>query len=63
MVAHTFDPSTWEVEPGESLSSRAAWSKEKPCGGLGGVIYRCQDCPFVWSGFEAGRGFLALVAL
>jgi hypothetical protein len=26
MVAHTFNPSTWEAEAGRSLSSRPAWS-------------------------------------
>ena len=26
VVAHTFDPSTWEAEAGEFLSSRLAWS-------------------------------------
>jgi hypothetical protein len=25
MVAHTFNPSTWEAEAGEFLSSRSAW--------------------------------------
>jgi len=29
-VAHPFNPSTWEAEAGESLSSRAAWSTESP---------------------------------
>jgi major histocompatibility complex class I len=28
MVAHTFNPSTWEAEEGEFLSSRLAWSTE-----------------------------------
>jgi hypothetical protein len=28
MVAHTFDPSTWEAEAGGFLSSRSAWSTE-----------------------------------
>ena len=28
MVAHTFNPSTWEVETGGFLSSRPAWSTE-----------------------------------
>jgi hypothetical protein len=28
MVAHTFNPSTWEAETGEFLSSRPAWSTE-----------------------------------
>jgi hypothetical protein len=28
MVAHTFDPSTWEAEAGGFLSSRPAWSTE-----------------------------------
>jgi hypothetical protein len=27
-VAHTFDPSTWEAEAGEFLSSRPVWSTE-----------------------------------
>jgi major histocompatibility complex class I len=26
VVAHTFDPSTWEAEAGGFLSSRPAWS-------------------------------------
>jgi major histocompatibility complex class I len=26
VVAHTFNPSTWEAETGEILSSRPAWS-------------------------------------
>jgi hypothetical protein len=26
VVAHAFDPSTWEAEAGGSLSSRPAWS-------------------------------------
>jgi hypothetical protein len=29
VVAHTFNPSTWEVEAGRSLSSRPAWSTER----------------------------------
>jgi hypothetical protein len=28
MVAHAFNPSTWEAEAGEFLSLRAAWSTE-----------------------------------
>jgi hypothetical protein len=28
VVAHTFDPSTWEAEAGRFLSSRPAWSTE-----------------------------------
>jgi hypothetical protein len=28
VVAHAFDPSTWEEEAGEFLSSRPAWSTE-----------------------------------
>ena len=28
MVAHTFNPSTWEAEAGGLLSSRTAWSTE-----------------------------------
>jgi hypothetical protein len=28
VVAHAFNPSTWEVEAGEFLSSRPAWSTE-----------------------------------
>jgi hypothetical protein len=28
VVAHTFDPSTWEAEAGGFLSSRPAWSTE-----------------------------------
>jgi hypothetical protein len=28
MVAHAFDPSTWEAEAGGFLSSRPAWSTE-----------------------------------
>ena len=40
VVAHAFNPSTWEAEEGGFLSSRPAWStefqggqsyKEKPC--------------------------------
>jgi hypothetical protein len=41
VVAHAFNPSTWEAETGRFLSSRPAWSKsefqdsqgytEKPC--------------------------------
>jgi hypothetical protein len=41
VVAHAFDPSTWEAEAGGFLSSRPAWSQsefqdsqgytEKPC--------------------------------
>jgi hypothetical protein len=41
VVAHTFNPSTWEAEAGRFLSSKPAWSKsefqdnqgytEKPC--------------------------------
>jgi hypothetical protein len=41
VVVHTFNPSTWEAEAGEFLSSRPAWSTsefqdsqgytEKPC--------------------------------
>jgi hypothetical protein len=41
VVAHSFNPSTWEAEAGGFLSSRPAWStewvpgqpglKEKPC--------------------------------
>jgi hypothetical protein len=38
VVAHTFNPSTWEAEAGGFLSSRSAWSTEwvpgyteKPC--------------------------------
>jgi hypothetical protein len=41
VVAHAFNPSTWEAEAGGFLSSRPAWSKsefqdsqgytEKPC--------------------------------
>jgi hypothetical protein len=29
MVAHAFNPSTWEAEAGEFLSSRPAWSTER----------------------------------
>jgi hypothetical protein len=28
VVAHTFNPSTWEAEAGGILSSRSAWSTE-----------------------------------
>jgi SMC interacting uncharacterized protein involved in chromosome segregation len=28
VVAHTFNPSTWEAEAGRFLSSRPAWSKK-----------------------------------
>jgi hypothetical protein len=28
VVAHAFNPSTWEAEVGEFLSSRSAWSTE-----------------------------------
>jgi hypothetical protein len=28
MVAHDFNPSTWEAEAGRFLSSRPAWSTE-----------------------------------
>jgi major histocompatibility complex class I len=28
VVAHAFDPSTWETEAGGFLSSRPAWSTE-----------------------------------
>jgi hypothetical protein len=28
MVAHAFNPSTWEAEAGRFLSSRPAWSTE-----------------------------------
>jgi hypothetical protein len=28
VVAHTFNPSTWEAEAGGSLSSKPAWSTE-----------------------------------
>jgi hypothetical protein len=31
VVAHAFNPSTWEAEAGGFLSSRPAWSTEKPC--------------------------------
>jgi hypothetical protein len=29
VVAHAFNPSTWEAEAGEFLSSKPAWSTEK----------------------------------
>ena len=29
VVAHTFNPSNWEAEVGESLSLRAAWSTKQ----------------------------------
>jgi hypothetical protein len=29
VVAHTFNPSTWEAETGGFLSSRPAWSTER----------------------------------
>jgi hypothetical protein len=28
VMAHAFNPSTWEAEPGGFLSSRSAWSTE-----------------------------------
>jgi major histocompatibility complex class I len=28
VVAHTFNPSTWETEAGRFLNSRPAWSTE-----------------------------------
>jgi hypothetical protein len=28
MVAHTFNPNTWEAEAGEFLSSRTVWSTD-----------------------------------
>jgi hypothetical protein len=31
VVAHTFNPSTWEAEAGGSLSSRTAGATQKPC--------------------------------
>jgi hypothetical protein len=31
MVVHTFNPNTRESEAGGFLSSRLAWSTEKPC--------------------------------
>jgi hypothetical protein len=31
VVAHTFNPSTWEAEAGGFLSSRTARATEKPC--------------------------------
>jgi hypothetical protein len=38
VVAHTFDPSTWEAEAGGFLSSRPAWSTKWVPGQPG--IYR-----------------------
>jgi hypothetical protein len=38
MVAHAFNPSTWEAEAGEFLSSRPAWSTERVPGQPG--LYR-----------------------
>jgi hypothetical protein len=35
MVAHTFNPSTWEAEAGGFLSSRPAWSTERAPGQTG----------------------------
>jgi hypothetical protein len=29
VVAHTFNPSTWEAEAGEFLSSRPAWDTQR----------------------------------
>ena len=29
MVAHAFNPNTWEAEAGESLNSRPAWLQSK----------------------------------
>jgi hypothetical protein len=34
VVAHAFNPSTWETEAGGSLSSRPAWSTEPGQPGL-----------------------------
>jgi hypothetical protein len=38
VVAHTFNPSTWEAEAGRFLSSRPAWSIERIPGQPG--LYR-----------------------
>ena len=38
MVAHTFDPSTWEAKAGHSLSSRPTWSTDQVPPGLPGKI-------------------------
>jgi hypothetical protein len=38
MVAHTFNPSTWEAEAGEFLSLRPTWSTEWVPGQAG--LYR-----------------------
>jgi hypothetical protein len=38
VVAHAFNPSTWEAGAGRSLSSRPAWSIERVLGQPG--IYR-----------------------
>jgi hypothetical protein len=38
MVAHAFNPSTWEAETGGFLSSRPAWSTERVPGQPG--LYR-----------------------
>jgi hypothetical protein len=35
VVAHAFNPSTWEAEAGRFLSSRPAWSTERVLGQLG----------------------------
>ena len=35
MVAHAFNPSTWEAEAGGSLSSRSAWSTDRVLGSQG----------------------------
>jgi hypothetical protein len=38
VVAHTFNPSTWEAEAGGFLSSRSAWSTKRVPGQPG--LYR-----------------------
>jgi hypothetical protein len=37
VVAHAFNPSTWEAERGKFLSSRPAWSTERVPGQPGGT--------------------------
>jgi hypothetical protein len=42
VVAHAFDPSTWEAEAGGFLSSRQAWSTERVPGQPG--LHREKPC-------------------
>jgi hypothetical protein len=41
MVAHTFDPSSWEAEAGGSLSLRPAWSTKQVLGQTGYTEETC----------------------